>query len=309
MAAAVPIVTNIGTAVQPRANDAGGISVATVEASGPIPYKIEQSGERCVTLLLEGVRTRMPEDTIKVYDGLLSIIEMTSRVDELRLVLSLEHPATLAVRRIPGLPARLRLELSRAPLYHILRGRRVVIDPGHGGDDIGGRGPIDLVEKRMTLTAARYLAEQLTDLGCLVTLTRQDDTFLSWEERFAIAAHEHGEVMVSLHTGWFSDPARNGVKTCWLNPMGKPLAERIQATLLRKLPLPDRGVGEGGPVVEIAMPAVIVEFATISNPVEEGWLRSSTFLKRAAGAVVNGIKEYFGEDKKRSELKAYASLH
>jgi N-acetylmuramoyl-L-alanine amidase len=99
-------------------------------------------------------------------------------------------------------------------------------------------------------------------------------------------------MMISLHTGVFVDRGRDGVRTSWLNEAGKPLAERIHAAMLRKLPLPDRGMGPGLPKADLEIPAVAVEFATITNPVEEGWLRSSTFLKRAAWAVMNGVKDY-----------------
>ena len=61
----------------------------------------------------------------------------------------------------------------------------------------------------------------------------------------------------------------------------------------RNSPCPTAAWRRVPPLSGLAQPSVAVEFATISNPVEEGWLRSSTFLKRTAVAVANGLKDYF----------------
>jgi len=286
-------VTNISYGVRQRDGLAAGISLVAVEATRPVACLLESGSLRRPALLLTGVRTRMPDATIAVYDGLLDTIGVTGGPDGLRLIISLAHPTIMTIRTEPGIPARLSLELSREPLWHIMKGHRVLVDPGHGGNDMGGRGPIDLLEKRMTLAVANYLIEQLSGLGCQAWLTRAADVHLYWRERLAVARRERSGVIVSLHTAWSSDPTVAGIGVQWLNQNGQALAERIHAALLRRLPLPDRGLGAGSPAVDPALPAVVVEFATISNPVEEGWLRSSTFLKRAALAMADGIKNYF----------------
>lgn len=286
-----PIVTNIAAAVSPR--DGTGVSLVAVESTAPVRYRLEDGGSRSPLLRLVSVLTRMPEGTIGVHDGLIAAIRIGRDRDDLLLVLDLEHAAPAAVRQVPGLPARLRLELGRAPLLRIMRGRAVLIDPGHGGGDAGGRGPIDLLEKNMTLAVAKPLFDLLAGHGCLPLLTRPDDANPSWEERMGPARLGRCEAVISLHTGWYPDPARRGMAVYWLNDAGRPLAEKIHAALLAKLPLPHRALAPGERSADPAMPAVTVEFATISNPVEEGWLRSGTFIRRAAGAVFNGLKDYF----------------
>ncbi len=293
---APPIVTNISATVRGHSERDGGATIVTVEANRPIEYVLETRNPRHPVVRLVGAETRMPTGTIGVYDGLLALITVSTREDGVILGLQLGHGTGMQVRSEPGIPARLRLLLDRSPLRRIMTGRRVLVDPGHGGDDIGGRGPIDLLEKNMTWAVARYLVDQLEDLGCAASLTRTGDAALDWSQRLRRAEQEKADVMVSLHTAWFPDPAAAGIAAGWLNRQGQPLALRMHAALRQKLPLPDRGVGPGQIPAHLAVPAAIVEFATISNPVEEGWLRSSTFLKRAAIALASGIKDFFAAD-------------
>lgn len=293
MAHEAPIVTNISAAVQPCLNRFAGITLVQIESDHPARYTMESDGPRRLVVTLPDARTRMPDGSIRVCDGLLHEISLARQDHGLRIALALDHATGSTAYVVPGLPARLCIALQRAPLWRIMHGRAIVVDPGHGGEDHGGRGPIDLLEKDMTLAVARCLAEQLKHLDCAVTLTREDDRALSWPDRCAVADRAGAEAMVVLHTGWFPDPSIAGTRVCWLNDVGQTLALCIYETAVRKLPLPARGCGAGRPWADLAAPVVLVEFATISNPVEEGWLRSCTFHKRAAGAIVNGLKDHF----------------
>lgn len=78
--------------------------------------------------------------------------------------------------------------------------RTVVIDPGHGGDDQGVRGPNGLLEKDLTLSVARRLKASLeARLGLRVLLTRDDDRFVPIDRRAALANNNKAGVFVSLH--------------------------------------------------------------------------------------------------------------
>ncbi len=85
--------------------------------------------------------------------------------------------------------------------------RTVIVDPGHGGDDLGAEGPGGLREKDVTLAVARRLAARLREeLGCRVVLTRNADVALSLPERTAIANREKADLFISLHAN--AAPAR-----------------------------------------------------------------------------------------------------
>src|SRR6188508_3314228 len=74
----------------------------------------------------------------------------------------------------------------------------VVLDPGHGGKDDGARGNW-LVEKNLSLDVALRVEKILKPYNFPVVVTRRDDTFLTLEERAAIANKIDNAVFVSIH--------------------------------------------------------------------------------------------------------------
>jgi len=76
----------------------------------------------------------------------------------------------------------------------------IVIDPGHGGDDLGARGAGGTEEKRITLEVARRLRALIeTRLGVRVILTREDDRRVSLDDRAAVANNNKADLFLSLH--------------------------------------------------------------------------------------------------------------
>jgi N-acetylmuramoyl-L-alanine amidase len=76
----------------------------------------------------------------------------------------------------------------------------LVIDAGHGGEDIGARGADGVQEKQITLDVARRLRTLIeTRLGIRVVLTRDDDRAVSLDERAAVANNSKADLFLSLH--------------------------------------------------------------------------------------------------------------
>ena len=76
----------------------------------------------------------------------------------------------------------------------------IVIDPGHGGKDIGASGPGGLQEKEATLAIANKLAAALASkLGTRVILTREDDSMVSLDQRTAVANQYKADLFLSVH--------------------------------------------------------------------------------------------------------------
>ncbi len=72
---------------------------------------------------------------------------------------------------------------------------RIVLDPGHGGEAPGTRGPSGTLEKDVNLEVARILAQRLRSRGLHVVLTREEDRFLSLDDRVAV----DGDLWISIH--------------------------------------------------------------------------------------------------------------
>lgn len=82
----------------------------------------------------------------------------------------------------------------------------MIINPAHGGTDAGARGQDGTVEKDLVLQFARTLRGELDRQGFRASLTRNDDSNPSYDDRAAIANAYHDAIFVSLHissTGTF----------------------------------------------------------------------------------------------------------
>jgi len=76
----------------------------------------------------------------------------------------------------------------------------MVIDPGHGGDDAGVKGPKGILEKQITLDIARRLKTLVEmRLGVRVILTRDDDRSVTLDERDSVANNSKADLFISLH--------------------------------------------------------------------------------------------------------------
>ncbi len=95
---------------------------------------------------------------------------------------------------------------------------RVVIDAGHGGNDVGTHGPSGYLEKDLSLDVARRLAALVrNNMGSDVVMTRSDDVYVGLEERTRIANERKADLFLSIHAN--SSPYRSaaGVETFVLN--------------------------------------------------------------------------------------------
>ena len=97
--------------------------------------------------------------------------------------------------------------------------RKIVIDPGHGGKDPGAPGYIKGVwEKNLVLKISKKLAARMRDrLKCDVILTRSTDTYLTLEERTAIANTKNADLFISLHCNAAKNKNLTGMETYFLN--------------------------------------------------------------------------------------------
>jgi N-acetylmuramoyl-L-alanine amidase len=94
----------------------------------------------------------------------------------------------------------------------------IVIDPGHGGDDSGAIGRGGVAEKEIALKVARRLALVLgTRLGADVLLTRNDDTFMTLEERVAFANRHDADVFISIHANSARNKKATGIETFFMS--------------------------------------------------------------------------------------------
>lgn len=96
--------------------------------------------------------------------------------------------------------------------------RVIVIDPGHGGEDTGAKGPSGASEKDITLSISLELAEILRDrLGARVLLTRTTDVFIPLEARTAFANANGADIFISVHVNAAENRDARGTETFFLS--------------------------------------------------------------------------------------------
>jgi N-acetylmuramoyl-L-alanine amidase len=89
----------------------------------------------------------------------------------------------------------------------------IAIDPGHGGDDIGVKGPGGALEKDLTLDVARRLRGLIEmRLGIRVVMTRDDDHAVPLDQRAAIANNNKAGLFISLHANAALSPKVAGAE-------------------------------------------------------------------------------------------------
>jgi N-acetylmuramoyl-L-alanine amidase len=87
----------------------------------------------------------------------------------------------------------------------------IVLDPGHGGIDNGASAPSGIHEKDITLGFALQLRDYLMKTGRFdVALTRDDDTYLTLNDRVNLARQNKADLFISLHADTFQQADARG---------------------------------------------------------------------------------------------------
>ncbi len=127
--------------------------------------------------------------------------------------------------------------------------RAIAIDPGHGGDDTGTRGPNGTLEKEVTLDVARRLRNAIeSQLGLRIVLTRTADATVALDERAAIANNNRADLFISLHTNASLRESATGAEVFYLS-LDEYDEEAHTASVFTGQPIPV--VGGGSRVLDI----------------------------------------------------------
>jgi N-acetylmuramoyl-L-alanine amidase len=177
--------------------------------------------------LLSNVRAgQYSEDTVRVVVDIKSFetYKIFSLRNPFRIVIDVWGKAastggTQAAEETPSLPEHRKILPGALAKQLALGVRRIVIDPGHGGRDYGAPGYHKGVhEKTVVLAIAKRLARKIREkLNCEVIMTRETDTYLTLEERTAIANTRNADLFISIHTNSARDRRAYGIETFFLN--------------------------------------------------------------------------------------------
>ncbi|MEO8882566.1 MAG: N-acetylmuramoyl-L-alanine amidase [Devosia sp.] len=106
----------------------------------------------------------------------------------------------------------------------------IVLDPGHGGIDNGATAPNGIHEKNIVLAFALKLQALLIKSGRFdVALTRTDDSYLTLEQRVALARQNKADLFISLHADTFGQPAIRGTSIYTRDEQATDVLDKVLA--------------------------------------------------------------------------------
>lgn len=204
--------------VRPQQQDAVPVevSVANLQAmtkmvltlGAPVEYAISQDGASYTIRFRTPIRPPFPEQAYE--DPNIARLIFTADALQIRLTeadvigdaYSLENPPRIVVdfrKGVAAAPGAI-VPQPAAPRVDQPGIRTIVIDPGHGGKEVGAVGPTGLMEKDVTLALSRKLAAALSRrTGARVILTRDDDSLVSLDQRTALANQYAADLFLSVH--------------------------------------------------------------------------------------------------------------
>lgn len=215
------------------------------------------------------------------------------------------------------------------PWSKFLKGVRVCLDPGHGGDAHQRgfkRGPSGVREAEMNLRVAQYLREFLRAAGAEVKLTRESDVDLSLEARAAVANEWPADLFISLHHNAVDNKPQTNYTTVWYHdsvdhhPANLDLARYLCQGLYDALALPqitdvplktDKLMYESGFAVlrHARVTACLTESSFYTHPPEEQRLRQPEYNLREAYALFLALTRYAAAGLPRAALVEPADAH
>jgi N-acetylmuramoyl-L-alanine amidase len=232
-----------------RARQVAGATEVVFPLQVPVPVSVQQ-GDRTFTLTL--YNTTAQTDIIRLDDDpLISRLDWQQvtpnrvqytfnlksaqqwgyklRYDGTSLVLSLRHPQ----KRGQG---------GSKPLSGI----KILLDPGHGGKELGAKGPTGYPEKDINLLVSKLVREQLVAKGATVYMTREEDKDVSLPDRVAIIDKLEPAIAISIHYNALPDGGdamkTKGIAAFWYNSQAHNLALFMHNYLVKELNRPSYGV-------------------------------------------------------------------
>ena len=270
--------------------------------TGPVVHSILRQDEN-LAIYLFNVRSYNEQDLIKTFNNTyykpftLSLLPQIgvrgtlklNKTDIVKIEQSIDGKA-IKITIQQGIPDR---QEEKVITKKSATKGKVVIDPGHGGSDYGAiREGIN--EKDITLDVSQRVASILKSKGYKVAMTRDNDTFVSLEDRVNFSENETPEIFVSIHVNSAVATDPRGIETHYYHDYSNDLAKTVHSHLIKEIDTKDRGLFKSKFYVinHTTVPAILVEMGFISNDEERAELISDKRKQKTAKAIAEGIIDY-----------------
>jgi N-acetylmuramoyl-L-alanine amidase len=220
------------------------------------------------------------------------------------LIFSLRHPPTISLPSLAGSMRYRKDGWIEGKVIHVnpqqpLKNIDILLDPGHGGQESGSKGPTGYPEKDVNLLVSKLVKQELIKLGATVYLTREKDVDVSLEQRVAMIDKIKPDLALSIHYNALPDngDAENtrGISTFWYNTQAHAPAMFLHNYLVTKLNRPDYGTYWNNLALTRphTAPSILLELGFMINPEEFEWITNAQEQQKLAKAIAQGIQALF----------------
>lgn len=191
---------------------------------------------------------------------------------------------------IAGWHTNLNIKEDVSPIQKPLQGKVILLDPGHGGNDVGASSKDGTLEKEVTLNTALLLEKKLKKEGAIVHMTRRTDEYVTLDDRARKA-----DAFISIHSDALKDSEPHGLTVYYSHKSQKSLANTLHFAIKKKALLSDRGIRQENyqVIYQTKDPAVLLELGYISNRTDEYMMNNEVYRNIVTTSIVDGLKSYF----------------
>ncbi|WP_414046204.1 N-acetylmuramoyl-L-alanine amidase [Macrococcus equi] len=191
---------------------------------------------------------------------------------------------------IAGWHTNLNIKEDKVAGANPFKGKTIMLDPGHGGNDQGASSKDGTIEKDITLKTSLMLKQKLEESGATVLMTRTSDEYVKLKNRKGSA-----DVFLSIHADALEASSPHGLTVYYHHDNQKVLADTLHMAIKQKALLSDRGVRkENFQVIrQTEKPAVLLELGYISNPTDEKMMKDEKYRQIIVTGIVDGLRNYF----------------
>lgn len=176
-----------------------------------------------------------------------------------------------------------------------LKGKKIMVDPGHGGKDNGTTGAKGTLEKHLTLKTGQLLYNKLKARGANVTLTRSNDQYHSLGTRVSMSHYQNVDAFISIHYDSVNNQSVRGITSYFYHTNQRELASTVHQSIINQTGMNDRGFrfGDYHVIRENRQKAILLELGYLSNPTEELLLNTSQYQEQVTNGILKGLSDYF----------------
>lgn len=191
---------------------------------------------------------------------------------------------------IAGWHTNLDIKEDKVASANPFKGKVIMLDPGHGGNDQGASSKAGTIEKDITLRTSLMLKRKLEATGATVLMTRTSDEYVKLKNRKGAA-----DVFLSIHADALKSSSPHGLTVYYHHDNQKVLADTLHMAIKQKALLSDRGVRQENFQVirQTKTPAVLLELGYISNPTDEHLMNDKVYRQIITTSIVDGLRNYF----------------